>query len=368
MSGSVKLPDLPTSQNVKTRYPLIVGGATAAALTSVAVVYFAIGVPPPAPRTPAASAMTMVVIPWAQLEFTRTSEPSGKPRCDAPCAVSLPPGEYNVLAKNAFFDGLEFLVTVGAGKPDTVFRALPRFSPEAETNKVLASMGRQTPRSPERVQRVTIPAVTAMPKTASSQGPLNGDPMPPPPSPAALAEFGRIVSRGDDALAAKNYSEAITAFTQARAMLQDEYEHRHVDAKANEAARGMMAPGAEASRRAEFSAAANTGAAGTGDTVLHDGLLALMTGDSAKASVWLEHALVDASTSSGIVKSTIAVYLGVAEANLAHLLSDRAKDAKALSLFRKAMQGDPDLSARIRPQLERIASPQVLKMFDDASR
>jgi hypothetical protein len=57
----------------------------------------------------------------------------------------------------------------------------------------------------------------------------------------ALDQFSALVTRGNQALAAKNYADAVAAFDAARAKLPDEFQKQRLQAKIDEATRALHA-------------------------------------------------------------------------------------------------------------------------------
>ena len=227
----------------------------------------------------------------------------------------------------------------------------------------------------------------------------------------ARTDFDGMVARGNTAYAAKNWTAAIKEFTDARNKLPDAFNQQNLQSRLSEATRqksdrddfdnAVKKAEAAAARKDYVEAAANYRAArdripaefaiqklqarldaadtearklaeqqkkaeipsvvvpdAAAEQNAHDGLLALLAGDAAKASPLLEQAFSASAKASAQRRALLSGYLAVAYATQSIQKNDKALENKARDQFRQAQQIQRGYKLE-----DKLVSPQVRKLL-----
>ena len=228
----------------------------------------------------------------------------------------------------------------------------------------------------------------------------------------ARTDFDAMVQRGNAAYAAKNWAAAIKEFTDARSKLPDAFNQQNLQSKLSDATRqksdrddfdnDVKKAEAAVARKDYADAAVNYRAAQSripaefasqklqakldaadaearklavvqpkkaeipptpGDATAaeknaHDGLLALLTGDAAKASPLLEQAINASAKASVQRRALLSGYLAVAYAAQSIQKNDKALETRARDQFRQAQQIQRGYKLE-----DKLVSPQVRKLL-----
>lgn len=203
---------------------------------------------------------------------------------------------------------------------------------------------------------------------------------------AKKAEIDSMVRNADGALGQKRFDDAIAGYNAVKAKYAPEFTQRGLQAKIDEATRGKTqaandkaaADRAAADRlaaaekekadrlaaaekeKADKAAAAQNAAnaAQLAERNAHDGLLALLTGDSVKASSLLEQALSEAPNAKPSRRATLTAYLAVAHAAQSIQKNDKTLESKARDEFKQAQSIQKGYKLE-----DSLVSPQVKKLL-----
>jgi hypothetical protein len=180
--------------------------------------------------------------------------------------------------------------------------------------------------------------------------------------------FDNAVKTAEAAVAKKDYVDAAANYRAAKDRIPTEFASQRLQAKLDAADAEAKKPSVEQQRKAEILSQARIEEATRAKTALgdataaeknaHDGLLALLTGDAAKASPLLEQAVSASANASVQRRALLSGYLAVAYATQSIQKNDKALESKARDQFRQALQIQKGYKLE-----DKLVSPQVRKLL-----
>jgi len=174
----------------------------------------------------------------------------------------------------------------------------------------------------------------------------------------AARAYDDLMAAGDRSLTAHNFDAAIASFSEASGL-------PNIDSIRKAAAERKLADARAVKERLETRGdpAAPRLVAVPAPTAVeklaHDGFVALMSGDAAKAAHLLEASQASPDRAPASFRATVAAYLAVAYASMAIEKNDKTLETKAKQQFAEARQIERGFKLD-----DRLVSPQVKKLLE----